>query len=647
MANTGNVKFTKEELLLVDEYGNIPLHLRADEEDVVAIRDILESAVHHDVLKEVLVAKDQDGETALTYALLRDKTESVKEIFTQLFKSSKTNPYILEEVLSLVNNAEMGPLHIAVAGGIESFNEVMDIAKTVGVEEEVLLFKGLNDNTVLHFAIYEDSLAVVNSIREIVKDNAGLKEKVLLAKDSVGNIPLHIVVENANADIAKSLMSVDNELLVKILGTKNTDSNTAFQDAILRGHKEVTKAMYDKVFSSPDELLSLLSIINDAGSSPLLNMALSSKDEFKAIYEVVDQDASLKAKLLELKDANGKTLRDLMTDEKNTELASYLEGKEDIIFEQKDSNPYATGTDTNTNNIFNAFDNVTNNTDGSVSYLESAKSAVINFFGGGYEPVNNTAGSFRNTTSEPLAPIETNNVLQHMQYAAVETFAKSAKTKLDVPFVRVVDTDTTVLQQRYDAVLRLYNDAPETVPQVGGKGGTPVKVTPGRVRGKNTPVKVPVKTKGDHSPELNLAKKALDDTKATNLKNQKDEDFAIKAPVALKSGVLASQFADTVEDVAYFLGYENSQIVRNTHDVLKIGSGLAISYASGNKGVVLSSALQTHVVENGIKSIESSYQLNSLVVDGAEIFIGTVAGYLVGGIPYALASLAFTGANVV
>jgi hypothetical protein len=309
---------------------------------------------------------------------------------------------------------------------------------------------------------------------------------------------------------------------------------------------------------------------------------------------VVDQDVSLKAKLLELKDANGKTFRDLMTDEGNTELASYLEGKEDIILEQ--------------------------------SYLESAKSAVTNFFGGWYEPVNNTAGSLKNTTSELIAPIETNNVLQHTQYAAVETFAKST------PLPRVITgdlKDTTKLIQR----LELANANQNKGPIKGCKATKHKKAIKGV-------------TKEELAEEVLKATKALKDANDHNFKHEKAADFATKASGYLKVSVLASQSADTVENVAYFLGYENSQIVRNSHDVLKIGSGLAISYASGNKGVLLSSALQTHVVENGIKSIESSYQLNSFVVDGIETAIGTAAAYLLGGVPYAVASLAFSGANI-
>ncbi len=240
-----------------------------------------------------------------------------------------------------------------------------------------------------------------------------------------------------------------------------------------------------------------------------------------------------------------------------------------------------------------------------------------------------------NEVSKVITSIETSDIIQHTQYAAVETFAKSTKAKLEAPFVPQV-VNIPGLIAAVDAVQLIETN----------------------LKRQNLPS--PIKKKAAHDSALERrgaaekntadARKNLADANALVLKDQKAADFAKKAPGYLEKSVLASQIADTVEDVAYVFGYENSQIARNSHDALKFVSGLGIAYVSGNNaakaGAVLSSALQTHAVENGIKSIGSSYQLNSLIVDGVEIVVGTVVAGLVGGVPYAVMSLGFSGANM-
>ena len=297
------------------------LYLKIEDGDLDYVKGILDVAEANDLLKDLLLDKDTNGDTALNIVFNTQNKEMAKAIFEKLFTIGDLS--ILKAALLVNNDYGISPLHNFVMASEEIFQEIMELASKKGALE-TLLIPEAGKSTTLHFAVYENLLEVVESINNLTSGVNGLQRKVLLARDSNGNTPLHWLSEGDNVGIANKLTAIDNALLKEILSVINKEGNTAFLDVILKECTEIIKAIYSKIFAIPDELLSLLAISNSAQFSPLRYMALKNEAEFKEQFKEVIDNPSIMLRLLKLKDGAGKTLRDMAAEEENAELVLFL-----------------------------------------------------------------------------------------------------------------------------------------------------------------------------------------------------------------------------------------------------------------------------------------------------------------------------------
>ena len=117
------------EKLLARQVGveNNMLYLEIEDGDLGRVQAILDRAEAGD-LKDVLLDKGTDGDTALNKALSEGNKEIVTAIFKKLFISS--NLPILKEALLVKNDYGVSPLHNLVLASDEIFQEVIELAHT-------------------------------------------------------------------------------------------------------------------------------------------------------------------------------------------------------------------------------------------------------------------------------------------------------------------------------------------------------------------------------------------------------------------------------------------------------------------------------------------------------------------------------------
>jgi len=270
------------------------------------------------VIKNLLLAHDSKDNAALHLAILQEDTEIVKVILAKLF--SLRDEELLKSVLNAVNKDGYSVLRY-LAINKELFEELVKQAKEAGNLKFIFLCQGIENRTVLHFAIYDESTEVVDLIRDTIKAEK-LERDVLLAKDIYGNTPSHFAVDNGDKTLANDLLSVDDvNLESDLLSASNNKGNTAAHAAMIDEKYDVAQVYYERILSK-SKFLNVLSATNTDGYS-LLRYIVFGSTEFQTSCLTKAREAQTINALIAIK-VDAKTLYQFAQEEEDQEFVGVL-----------------------------------------------------------------------------------------------------------------------------------------------------------------------------------------------------------------------------------------------------------------------------------------------------------------------------------
>jgi Ca2+-binding RTX toxin-like protein len=184
--NQAAIDGTLRAKLLDRREGINALYLAVEDEDLDYVKAILDAAEESGLLKELLLAKCIDGNTAFNKALFENKKEIVLAIFKKLFTPS--NLPILKEALLVNNDYDASPLRNLILASDGILQEAIELAVKNGVLKDLLITEG-KESTALHFAIYEENTDAIELISK-ASDVDSFQESILLAEDAFSVTPL-------------------------------------------------------------------------------------------------------------------------------------------------------------------------------------------------------------------------------------------------------------------------------------------------------------------------------------------------------------------------------------------------------------------------------------------------------------------------
>ena len=192
------------------------LYLAVEDDNLEDVQTILNSAEAAGLLKELLLDKGIDGNTALNMALVEDKKEIVMAIFEKLL--TRSNLPILKEALLVNNDYDIPPLSNLVRVEVGLFNNVIATAKAQDVLNELLSLRA-GESTLLDMAKEEEATDVVERISQASPAVVENSSYYSIMNFIIVGIPLI------------SLGLLTNRVLSKI-NPENVDSSFSGQEAI-------------------------------------------------------------------------------------------------------------------------------------------------------------------------------------------------------------------------------------------------------------------------------------------------------------------------------------------------------------------------------------------------------------------------------
>eukprot|EP00116_Pleurobrachia_bachei_P001487 sb/3461749/ len=177
-----------------------PLHVAALHNHCGIVKVLLDAGS----LKDVLIAVNNRGNTALHWACHHGRAEVVREII-----ATAANRGILPDVLLLGDKYQRTPLHRA---SLQGKNEVAKVIMSTldsnqGLLRDVLLAKDESKNTPLHRASELNNTSVVEIILTAVKTKEALLREVLLAVTDRKQNPLHQPSRLGHTEVVKLILS--------------------------------------------------------------------------------------------------------------------------------------------------------------------------------------------------------------------------------------------------------------------------------------------------------------------------------------------------------------------------------------------------------------------------------------------------------
>ncbi|GFT78303.1 ANK_REP_REGION domain-containing protein [Nephila pilipes] len=253
------------------------LHFAANFGDTNVTKLLLEEGANIDI-------KDQNKNTSLHLAASNGHTDIVKLLME---KGSD---------LSVVNKEGNTSLHLAASNGHT------DIAKLLLEKGSDLSVVNKGGNTSLHLAASNGHIDTVKFLMEEGSD--------LSVVNKEGNTSLHLAASNGHTDIVKLLVEKGSDL-----SAVNKDGGTPLQIAFYNNHTEIVKYLMEKEPRMKEVLEHLVRCVVESKTHKLLKG--STPLHLAAVYDCTEIVESLlkEGKNPLSKDINGKTPRELATDE--------------------------------------------------------------------------------------------------------------------------------------------------------------------------------------------------------------------------------------------------------------------------------------------------------------------------------------------
>ena len=202
--HANKVKEAEANLLLsADVNGNTALHVYSEEGDSNGITQLLGAADRYNNLKTLLTVKNEAGDAALHIAIANKNSKAIEAILAQLFSSQDKE--LLSSVLFDRNRYGTSALEFMISRDFA--DNLIELAKSVGKLNDILLLKDINGRTVLHFAVLEGKQSIIEKICKIVKQDKVLQRQVLLAQDVYDKTPLHWATDYDDASLMNHLIS--------------------------------------------------------------------------------------------------------------------------------------------------------------------------------------------------------------------------------------------------------------------------------------------------------------------------------------------------------------------------------------------------------------------------------------------------------
>ncbi|XP_058454187.1 serine/threonine-protein phosphatase 6 regulatory ankyrin repeat subunit B-like isoform X2 [Malaya genurostris] len=197
-----------------DAIGRIPLHMAIEEN----AKKVIEILLKHEQINEMLDTSDKNERTALHLAAYSKNHELVN--------------LLIEGGASVMAKDKDGkiPLHIA---SEKNAKKVIEILLKDKQATEMLRTSDKNERTALHLAAIHDNYEIVNLLIE--------RGSLVMAKDAIGRIPLHIAIDYNAKRVIKILLK--HKQATEMLRTSDKNERTALHLAAIHDNYELVNLL--------------------------------------------------------------------------------------------------------------------------------------------------------------------------------------------------------------------------------------------------------------------------------------------------------------------------------------------------------------------------------------------------------------------
>ena len=287
----------KQLLTVTNKRGMTLLHFAVYNDNLDITKLILDHVRDDDVLleeillHEILINTDQYGNTVLHFACVHERNQFLDHIFRHI----KGNGTLIKKLLTVKYNRGRTLLHMAV------YEDSLDMTKVIldHVRDDVLLQEMLmnideHGDTVLHLACLYGRIKVLEHIFIRIQEKDTVITNLLTVQNNNKMTPLHAAAYKANLDMITRILDHvrDDVLLKKLLMNTDKHKNTVLHIlACMQEHDVIFDKVLGRITEKVDLLKKVMKVLNNDGMT-ILHLACDNAkpDITKVILDNVTDD---------------------------------------------------------------------------------------------------------------------------------------------------------------------------------------------------------------------------------------------------------------------------------------------------------------------------------------------------------------------